>query len=378
MRILYFTRNYTSHDYRFLSVLAKSHHKIYYLRLEKNTPPLEKRSLPSEVEIVEWQQERSWVTLWDGYSLLIELKSIIKTIKPDLIQAGPIQRTALLVALTGFQPLVTMSWGYDLLIDAKRNPFWGLATRYTLKKSAVLIADCDTLFEEAIRYGMPKSKIITFPWGIDLKHFSLQKNSAPKKGDPKKQTPFIILSTRSWEPIYGVDTIAKAFVIAAQKRSDIRLIMLGNGSQSKQIYKIFKEGGLIGNKPLENRVLFPGQIGFDELPEYYQSADLYVSASHSDGTSISLLEAMACGTPAIVSDIPGNREWIMPNHNGWLFPESDANALAEIILNAIEKPTKLYKMGRTARYLVEKRADWTKNSPMLFKAFDIALKDYQQ
>jgi len=98
-----------------------------------------------------------------------------------------------------------------------------------------------------------------------------------------------------------VDVIAQAFVQAAHQRPELHLFLLGNGSQENMLRSIFLAGGVI------ERVHFPGQVTQADLPRYYRAADLYVSASHSDGTSISLLEAMACGRPALISDIP--RHW---------------------------------------------------------------------
>jgi L-malate glycosyltransferase len=121
------------------------------------------------------------------------------------------------------------------------------------------------------------------------------------------------------------------------------------------------------------QVHFPGQVGQNELPEFFRAADLYVSASHSDGTSISLLEAMACGRPALVSDIPGNRGWIEPGVQGWLFPDSDSDALAEAILTAQENVQLLPAMGQAARRLAEERADWDTNFQELLRAYQLAL-----
>jgi glycosyltransferase involved in cell wall biosynthesis len=81
---------------------------------------------------------------------------------------------------------------------------------------------------------------------------------------------------------------------------------------------------------------------------------------------------MACGSPALVSDIPGNREWITPGENGWLFPPGDAHALAQAILDAVERRARLPDMGRSARRLAEQRADWKQNFPLLFSAYRIA------
>ena len=389
MRILYFSRNYTSHDYRFLSALANTEHEVYYLRLERGEYPLENRSLPQEVKCIYWNYGSAHAKFVDGPRILKEFKAVIRRIRPDLIQAGPLQRSAFLVALSGFHPLVSMSWGYDLLLDANRNALWRWATRYTLKHSEAMVGDCDTIRQLAISHGMPSDRIVTFPWGIDIEHFlpraqtiqPSEENSHPLYMQAQDYK-FTILSTRSWEPIYGVEIIANAFIQAARQHPELHLIMLGDGSQASSIQNILSQDC---NSPstmqglklqgLDNKTYFPGQVKYYELPQVYHSADLYISAAHSDGTSISLLEAMACGLPVLVSDIPGNREWVTPGENGWLFPDGDSNALSHAILHAIEQRHQLPEMGRRGRQLVEKRANWKINFLKLLQAYEIALKN---
>ena len=375
MRILYFSRDYTTHDHRFLSALAKSDHKIYYLRLERRGPQLEDRALPPEIEIVAWSGGKAPASLKDGPRLWYELKQVIHRIQPDILHAGPIQRSAFLAALTGFQPLVSMSWGYDLLHDAGRNAAWRWATRFTLRHSAAMIGDCEIIRQLAVSYGMAADRIVTFPWGIDLEHFTPGDRWARAEQSPSEVgKPFTLLSTRSWEPIYGVETIARAFAQVARERPELRLVMLGNGSQAGLLRQIFSRSGLLDEPGPDSspRVLFPGQAAYADLPRFYHSADLYLAATHSDGTSISLLEAMACGCPVLVSDIPGNREWVTPGENGWLFPLDDPDALASAILQAVEQRHRLPEIGRNARRLAEGRADWAKNFPWLFEAYRIA------
>ncbi|MGE5223090.1 MAG: glycosyltransferase [Omnitrophica WOR_2 bacterium] len=369
IRILYFTRDYTPHDHRFLTALADSGHKIYYLRLERGGHTLEDRPVPSQVEVVPWAGGQRSARLADGPRLLFDLKRVIKAINPDLIQAGPIQSAALLVALAGFHPLVSMSWGYDLLVDARRSRFWRRATEYALRHSDVMVGDCRTIREQAISYGIPDERIVTFPWGVDLASYQPPAAGFINSGETMngELPPFTLLSTRGWEPLYGVEVIARAFVRAARERQELRLVMLGNGSQAPLLRRIFSEGGVL------ERVSFPGQVSQADLPRYYRSADLYISASHSDGTSISLLEAMACGRPVLVSDIPGNREWVTSGVEGWWFPDGDWQALSRAILNAADRREQLQQMGCAARALVEQRGDWNKNFPKLFEAYRLAL-----
>jgi glycosyltransferase involved in cell wall biosynthesis len=401
MRLLYFSRDYTTHDHRFLAALSTTGHQVYFLRLEGSENILENRPLPSGIEAVEWAGGKAPARLRDGLRLRNDLKRVIHQVKPDLVHAGPVQRSAFLVAMAGFHPLVSMSWGYDLLHDASLNPAWRWATRYTLQHSDAFVGDCNTIRSLARTFGMPDERIVTFPWGIDLEHFNVRA-STPSQVDTVEQvnasflasthdktfegwharkhmpenvatvqranvSTFNLLSTRSWEPIYGIDVIARAFSLAMRKRPELHLTLLGGGSQYAQIRQLLLVGGSF------SRVDFPGQVSYSQLPGYYQQTDLYISASHSDGTSISLLEAFATGTPAIVPDIPGNREWVIPGENGWLFPDGDVEALASSIIYAVDRRHDLPGMGRRARLLAEQRADWRVNFSMLEKAYEIAL-----
>jgi glycosyltransferase involved in cell wall biosynthesis len=177
---------------------------------------------------------------------------------------------------------------------------------------------------------------------------------------------FVLLSTRSWSPLYGVEDLARAFVRAAELRPELRLLMLGGGPLSAKIHAIFQNAGLI------DRVHFPGQVNQAELPLYYHAADLYISTSHSDGTSISLLEALASGNPVLLSDIPGNREWVTsPGEVGWLFEDGNANDLEKAILHAVDNRSELDGISGRARRLAEKRGDWDKNFPSLLKAWQL-------
>ncbi|KAA3646642.1 MAG: glycosyltransferase family 4 protein [Chloroflexi bacterium] len=367
MKVLYFSRDYTPHDHRFLSALAESEHDVYYLRLERRGHQQEDREPPANVHIVQWDGGQKAARFLDGPRLLSGLRKVIRQVKPDLIHAGPIQTVGLLAVLSGFHPLVTMSWGSDLLLDAAKNAWYRWATRYVLKHSDVLIGDCETVKHKAVDYGMPPEDIVTFPWGVDLEHFSPGESRLRSQqgwGDA-----FVLLHTRTWAPLYGVDVFAKAFVQAARQIPELHLFMLGGGPLAQQIRGIFNQSGI------QERVHFAGQVALADLPEYYRAADLYVSASHSDGSSVSLMEALACGTPVIVSEIPSNAEWVTEGVQGWCFADGDVDALTETILDAYENRQQLPKVSQAARQQAETRADWTKNSKKLLRAYDLAINN---
>ena len=367
MKVLYFSRDYTPHDHRFLGALAQTPHTIYYLRLERQSRQLEDRPLPPQVEQVVWQGGRQPVGWWDYPRLLADLRRVIRRLQPDVIHAGPIQSAAFLAALSGFHPLVSMSWGSDLLLDADRSAWMRWVTRFTLRRTTVLAADCRTVLEKAAQFGFPPQRVVLFPWGVDLARFQ------PGRADAFRarrgwQDAFVVLSLRTWEPLYGVDVVARGFARAARQNPRLRLLLLGGGSQAGLIRSIFEQEGV------QEQVFFGGQVNGDDLPQYYQAADLYVSASHSDGSSVSLMEALASGLPVLVSDIPSNREWITPGREGWLFADGDDRALSEGILRAAGQPEGLKEMRLAARRLAEERANWQVNFQRLLDAYQLALE----
>ena len=361
MKILYFSKNYTPHDHRFLSSLSKTKHEVFYLKLEVNKRQTEDRLVPSNVQQILWaggQREFRWSDL---PHLTFDFRRLIREIKPDLIHAGPIQTCAFIAALSGFHPILTMCWGYDLVQDADRSSWMNWVTHYTLKRSAYFTSDAQFTRDKAVAFGMDADKTVIFPWGVDIEHFT------KKTFKRSNIQTFTLFCNRTWESIYGIDVLAKAFVKVAVSNPNVDLILLGGGSQGARIRQILMNGSVL------DRVHFGGQVSHDDLPRWYQMADIYISPSHVDGSSVSLMEALASGLPCLVSDIPGNREWISEGVNGWLFRDGNADDLAGKILQAIKDRRSFKKIGESARATAEQRADWKKNFGKLLDAYDKAM-----
>ncbi len=379
MKIIYFSKSYTPHDYRFLSSLAKTEHEVFFLQLEANHRQTEDRSVPENVRQILWAGGRREFRWRDVPRLTFDLRRVIREIQPDLIHAGPIQNCAFLVALSGFRRLLAMSWGYDLVMDAEKSAWMRWVTRYTLRRSAFFTCDATVTRGKAISFGMNPENTIVFPWGVDLAYFQPKKEESAvlrlskgrkaagvnRKSQIANHKSFTLFCSRTWEPIYGVDVLAKAFVKAASENPNVNLILLGGGSQGAHIRQILMNGGVM------ERVHFGGQVSQRDLPRWYHMADLYISPSHVDGTSVTLLEALACGLPCLVSDIPGNRDWVEEGVNGWLFRDGDADDLAAKILLAIKNRRSWGRMGKAARKIAEARADWRRNFGKLLDTYNV-------
>jgi glycosyltransferase involved in cell wall biosynthesis len=349
MRILYFSRAYSPHDHRFLTAIRAARHEVFFLRHEPEASNQDPRPLPKGVRLLSGSLERN-----------------IAKVQPDLIHSGPLHTCAYLAAKSGFRPLVQMSWGSDILFEARKRSVAG-RVRFALEHADAFIGDCEAVRREAVAFGVSHAKTVIFPWGLDLKQFSPRGSDAGLRKRLGWQDAFVLLHLRAWEPLYGSETVLGAFLHIAPQNPELRLLMPGAGNQRALFERLVQRAGMQG------RVHFAGPVAQKDLPAYYRVADLYLSASQSDGSSVSLMEALASGLPAIVSDIPGNREWVRSGKEGWLFPVGDERALAAQIEVALQS-RKLASMPKQARATALKKADWRENQKGLARAYAIAMK----
>ena len=107
------------------------------------------------------------------------------------------------------------------------------------------------------------------------------------------------------------------------------------------------------------------------MPTYLQKSDIYISTSKSDGTSLSLLEAMAVGMPLVVTDIPANMEWVKQDFNGSFIEPNNSESIVNAIDKMLLSPKLTREMGLRNYLISQKKADWNTN-------FDKLLKIYQR
>ena len=146
----------------------------------------------------------------------------------------------------------------------------------------------------------------------------------------------------------------ESFALAASRAPDLALVMGGSGPLTAM------HTARIAALGLSHRFHLLGQVDEAELPAVLRGADMYVTASQSDGTSVTLLQAMACGIPVIASQNSGNAPWVISGVTGQTFPVGDIHDLAELMAVGGRDPL-AEACSRRARTLVESQADWHRN-----------------
>jgi glycosyltransferase involved in cell wall biosynthesis len=365
VRILYFSDNVSDHNRRFLHELAASGHEVYFLNVTQQM--LEEKWLPAGVQKLKVKRSIHRNADPSQFTeLLYELQSLLKQLRPDVVHAGPVQTCGYVAALSGFHPLVVMSWGSDILVDAERDAEWRDATRVALSAADGFFCDCEAVRTAARRYASISSeRIVQFPWGMKRGSFRPQGPAVARKKLGFGPETFVFISTRSWEPLYDTETLLRAFEHAYQQNRRLRLLLLGGGSMASSIRNFIAE------HELDRVVIAPGMIGRKDMPRWFRAANAYLSCAKSDGTSVSLLEAMATGLPAVVTDIPSNREWIVEGENGWLARVGSSEEFsAKLLLAASVSQHDLAGISERNQDIVTQRADWDKNFPSLLRLYE--------
>lgn len=368
MRILWLTQGVTGHDRRFVALLAGAGHDVRYLALDEvpDAP-----ALPPGVRWETWGS-RPLVdarTPAGAAELLPAFQDVLDRVRPDVVHAGPVPTGGFLAALADARPRIVMSWGSDVLLEAEQGSEWRYATHTALDGADRFVCDCESVLFRAREYAaIAADRVVLIPWGTEPARFRPAEGASSIRAElfgGAGDGVFLVLCTRSWEPVYGIDTLIEGFRRAHAAEPRLRLVLAGGGSLAGDVDRWIREAGI------EDAVIRPGAIGHDRLPEWFRAADLYASCAHSDGTSVSLLEAMATALPALVTDISSNHEWVTPGENGWLAAPGDAAAVADALLSAARMDGDARRrMGARNRAVVEARADWAVNGRVLLAAYD--------
>lgn len=234
-------------------------------------------------------------------------------------------------AATG-TPLVVTVWGSDVLVDLPGWPGVYRRARNAANFRAASGITCDSELVASVireRYA-PKCDVHVIQWGVDLKAFTPAAASHEWRQRLDLPDGPVVLSTRSFRPIYNIDTIVEAIPRVIRSVSDASVVLKNTWCDDR-----FQIAERVSSLPCAASVRIVGEVDYDQMAAFYAMADVFVSVPSSDSSSVSLHEAMACGCTPIVSDLPANREWIEDGVNGRIVPVRDSQALAEAITDVL-------------------------------------------
>ena len=296
-----------------------------------------------------------------GYlSALGSIKRELESFGPDLLSALYLGGYGFVAAKSGRRPLAVTSLGSDLLVDYPASIVHRLQIRSVLRQADLVITDADELSRIAISAGASPAKILKACMGVDERVFFPRESaaSALSPGDGRLR----VVSTRNFYPVYNVGLLVEA-APRIRERLDALFVVCGNGPERERLEERVKR------LDLARSFVFRGRLSSDEIARELRAADVYVSTSRSDSTSVSLLEAMACGAIPVVTDLPANREWITDRENGLIVKADDAGALGDAVLEALESADFAAAVREINYLLIGERGLWLTNMKRVEEAF---------
>ena len=259
------------------------------------------------------------------------------------------------------KPIVATVQGSDIY-QGSRVAGGARLTRLALSAAHTVVALSQSLREATAQLGVPVGKITVIPNGVDVDVFA---PFAPidVARDREGVGECIVLFAGSLIERKGVKFLLTAAARIVQDRPDCRFIIAGDGMQRQALTNYAEQLGLAGH------VQFIGEQTQDQLRAWMQRACVFVLPSLEEGLGVVLLEAMACGTPCVGSRVGGIPDVVVPG-TGLLVPPSDADALAQSILQLLQNPEQWLAFSRAARQRVVSGYSWPIVAGQLMQVFE--------
>ena len=262
--------------------------------------------------------------------------------------------------------------GYAMNLKSKTKKFsyYHLIAKHYLKKAQAITFSSE--YEKNASLYPQKQKTFVIPNGIDLSAFgNLPKRGLFRQRHPALKNKRVVLFLGRLAPIKGLDVLAKAFGELIRNRDDVFLVIAGPdyaGYETRVRAWLRDEG-------LSEKTLFTGLLSFQEKLSAYVDADVFVMPSYLESFGISAVEAMACGTPTIVSENVGISNEIR-QHNAGVVVETTTESLSNGMMLLLEDTHQAAEMVSNAQELVKNRFEINAVADTTVNAYEEILKSY--
>ena len=275
-----------------------------------------------------------------------KLRWIISEIGPDIINIHYASSYGALAAISGIDDYILSIWGSDVYEFPEKSILHRGLLKFSLARASVLFSTSKAMAKQASKYT--KKPFYITPFGVDMELFSPQ-----KRVRETSEKDLIIGTVKALKPKYGIEHLIRAVALTRKEHPEIpiKLRIAGKGEYEK-VYK-----ALATDLGIEDITTWLGFISQDDVALEWANMDIAVipSESESESFGVSAVEAQACGTPVIISDIPGLMEATDPGNSSIVVPRGNEREIANQIIDLYKNPKKRHLIGKRGRIFVEER-----------------------
>ncbi|MDQ3801023.1 MAG: glycosyltransferase family 4 protein [Acidobacteriota bacterium] len=343
MRICYFADGRSVHTKRWIGYFAQRGHEMHLISFKPMEPEhvaeMEEIGVRCHGHVGDFHLKKFWLTWKD----LQKVRRVLKREKIDILHSHFLGTSAWFGTLSFFKPHIVTVMGGDVKGETwqpNANIQERMLTPMALEKADAVTVWSNNIGKIVSRYRTKKPVFETVHGGIDLQRFTpaaekpkyiLERLNIPA-GKP------VIFSPRIVRRLYNIDRIARAAGLVCDKLPDTYFIIalptiILDEEYTEEIKKIFAENAA------RDRVRYVSTIPHDEIADYFRAADVTVSIPVTDGTPMSVLESMACATPAVIGDLPDYDADYFENEKTVLTVDVDnPQAVADAVLRYLNEP----------------------------------------
>jgi glycosyltransferase involved in cell wall biosynthesis len=289
-----------------------------------------------------------WPPPVQGLRMSAGLRRVAAAVEPDIVHAHYLPEYGWMAAREGLRPLVCSAWGSDVLVGG-----W-VATRRSrtaLAAATLVLADSAHLAREARALAARDSRVEIVRWGLDLERFSPGSAVEARGALGLPQDGPLVAGVRGLRPLYNPELQLEAFARVLAVRPQARFLLKHPLTATPSAID-----ATIERLGLEHAVTVLGNAPQAQLPAVYRAADVIVSIPSSDSSPRSVWEALACGRPVVVSDLPWAREELVDGEQA-LLVSLDAAAVADAIGRVLDDGDLAERLETNGRRLASAELD---------------------
>lgn len=238
------------------------------------------------------------------------------------------------------------------------KPLACLIDKYLFREADGIVVVSSYLREHLKKvYAVPEEKIIVLPNAADPQRFSPAIESGAIRRQLGLENKLVFGFVGGFYPWHGLDLFCSAITSIAGSRSDITVLLIGDGPQRPIIKNLVLKQGL------GDRIIFHDKVAHHDLPKYLAAFDVAVMPDSNEyGSPMKIFEYMAMGIPVVAPELEPIMDAIKDGVEGLLFKPKDSQSMAEALKQLAENEPLRRAMGRAGRERILSRHNWIANA----------------